>query len=234
MDAEIETTPDAAPGTPPSGDAGLGRRERKKLQTRRALQGAALRLAVAHGVGEVTVEQIADAADVSSRTFFNYFSSKEEALVGRDPDEIARLRDSLEERLVGQPPLEALRSVLLEMADYLTEHRQEWLARLSLVRSDPPALAAHLAAWAELERALADAVARGTGTDAEQDLYPRLVVGAAVGAMRTAAMRWRDGDGSESLSELVQGAFDSLAAGLPPPGRAEPTRRRARRRHAAP
>src|ERR687893_563497 len=65
---------------PPS--ATLGRRERKKLQTHRALATAARELALARGLDGLTVEDIADAADVSVRTFFNYFSCKEAALVG--------------------------------------------------------------------------------------------------------------------------------------------------------
>lgn len=150
----------------------------------------------------------AEAVGVAPRTFFDYFSSKEEALVGRDPEEIGRLRAALEERLRVETPLEALRGVLVEMGDYLTAHRGEWLARLSVVRSELNVLAAQLAAWAERE--LAEAAAGATGTDAASDLYPRPVVGAA--------MRWRDGNGTEPLADLIQGAFDALAAALPSPG----------------
>jgi AcrR family transcriptional regulator len=205
-----------------------GRRQRKKLQTRRALQAAALRLALERGARDVTIEEIADAADVSPRTFFNYFSSKEEALVARDPDEVARVRGALAARLAVEPPLAALRGVLRELAGHLSERREEWLAHLSVVRSDPHVLAAHLAGWAELERELAAAVAERTDTDAERDLYPRLVVGAAVGAMRVAAMRWRDGDGGEPLEDLIDEAFDALGAGLPAPASDQGARGRPR------
>ena len=67
-----------------NGPVEVGRRERKKQATRAALSGAAVRLSLEHGVEHVTVEQIADDADVSLRTFFNYFSSKEEAVVAGD------------------------------------------------------------------------------------------------------------------------------------------------------
>lgn len=193
-----------------------GRRERKKLQTRRALQQAALRLVTERGLERVTIEQVADAVDVSTRTFFNYFASKEEALIGHDPDNAARLRDALAARAVDESPLEALGQVLSELASDLAGRREEWLARRALIRSDPRLLAAHLAAWAALERALVEGVAQRTGTDPERDLYPALVVSAAVSATRVAVMRWHVDDQAR-LSELVSTAFAALGAGLEPP-----------------
>ena len=78
---------------PPRSGEGIGHRERRKRETRAALIEAALRLAAEYGADLVTVDQISTAANVSPRTFFNYFSSKEEALtqIGLDAgDRITR------------------------------------------------------------------------------------------------------------------------------------------------
>ncbi len=74
----------------------------------------------------------------------------------------------------------------------------------------------HLAAWAALERALVEGVAGRTHTDPERDLYPPLVVSAAVSATRVAVMRWQHND-RVPLTELVMLAFEALGAGLKPP-----------------
>lgn len=66
-------------------DAEPGLRERKRRATRRAIQQAALRIAIEDGLGAVTVDEISRRADVSPRTFFNYFPSKEQAILGDDP-----------------------------------------------------------------------------------------------------------------------------------------------------
>jgi AcrR family transcriptional regulator len=76
-------------------DETTGLRERKKAATRHALHEAALRLAAEHGLEHVTVEAIADAANVSRRTFSNYFSGKEEALFHGDAERLRRMLELL-------------------------------------------------------------------------------------------------------------------------------------------
>src|SRR5216683_2917226 len=95
-------------------------RERKKLATRRLLRRAALDLVAQRGLTNVTVEDIAEAADVSPRTFFNYFPSKEAALFGADPERIAALRDGVLHQAPGQSALGALRQVLVAEARKVT------------------------------------------------------------------------------------------------------------------
>ncbi len=80
------------------------RRERKKQATRQALHEAAFVLVEEHGLAVVTVEAIADRADVATRTFFNYFSSKEEAVLDRDPGRPEALRRALLERPPARTP----------------------------------------------------------------------------------------------------------------------------------
>jgi AcrR family transcriptional regulator len=202
----------------------LGRRERKKRDTRRRLQRAALDLVSERGLSRVNTEEIAEAADVSSRTFFNYFASKEEALSGDDPDRAERLRRALVGRPAGEGPLASLRAIMLDLAAELADRRDEWRQRMSLVHVEPQLLAASFASWSRVESALARGVAERAGLDVERDPYPALLVAATVSAMRTCLLRWGRSDQSVPLPEMVAEAIDLLAAGLPPPT-AQPTAR---------
>ena len=78
-------------------------RERKKLATREALSAAALRLALERGPQNVRVDDIAEAAGVSPRTYNNYFSSKAEAITWRHLDRARRMADLLRARPPGEP-----------------------------------------------------------------------------------------------------------------------------------
>ncbi len=194
-----------------------GRRERKKAATRQALQEAALRLVADRGLASVTVEEIADAADVSARTFFNYFGSKEDAVLGTDPGLADRLAGVVRSCPCEVAPLTALRSAFVTLAETISLRPEVWQLRLRLVRGHPHLLAAHMAAWTTLERALVEAVAARTGTDPDRDLYPALLVSAGAGVTRAALLRWCRSEDVTPLAALVGGAFDALAAGLPPP-----------------
>ena len=196
-------------------------RERKKLATRRALRRVALDLVAERGFAHVTVDDIAEAADVSTRTFFNYFPSKEAALFGTDPDRVAELRDAVARRAPGQPALDVLRAVLTSDAEKVAEEitelggGQEWLRRMKVARADPHLRAAQAAQMAMTERALAEGIAQRLGADPDQDPYPALVAAMAGGVIRTSMTFWAGSGGAAPLGELIDLGFRALADGLP-------------------
>jgi AcrR family transcriptional regulator len=200
-------------------------RERKKLATRRALRRVALDLVAERGFARVTVEDIAEAADVSPRTFFNYFPSKEAALFGADPDRTQALRLRLVHELPGESALEVLRVVLIGEARALTDEFDElggdpaeWLRRMKASHLDPHLRAARAAHMAMIECVVAEALAERLGTDPERDPYPLLLASAGMGVMRAAFSFWGSSGGAVPLDQLIDGACRALAQGLPENG----------------
>jgi AcrR family transcriptional regulator len=193
-----------------------GLRERKKAEVRAALQDATLALALEHGYENVTVEAIVAAVGVSPRTFSNYFSSKEEALLAPDPSVSERLSADIEARPADEAPLTALTAVLVAKAERLVARRDAWQARMALVSANP-ALAPRVAAqFSGFEAVLAGGVGRRTGLDPASDPYPQLVAAAAAAALRVALAHWR-ADHGPTLPELVSTLMGCLGAGLPTP-----------------
>src|SRR5688572_14352710 len=111
-------------------DQGMGLRARKKLETHRALAKAALRLVAERGLDNVTAEDISAEAGVSPRTFFNYFPSKEDAILVAYPESEQRA-ENLVRRFLDAPaelgPLEALLEMMAEDMALFDENREEWL-----------------------------------------------------------------------------------------------------------
>ena len=214
----------ALTSTVPTGEAHASLRERKKRATRRSLRRVALDLVAERGFAHVTVEDIAEAADVSPRTFFNYFPSKEAAVVGADPDRVAALRERIVHEAPGEPVLAALRVVMTSeaeaWADELTElggggGPTDWLRRMKEARGDPHLRAAHAAQMAMVERAIAEGLAERLGTDPDQDPYPGLLAAMAAGVFRSSMNFWAGSGGTAPLDQLIDLAFRALADGLP-------------------
>ncbi len=209
-------------GAATSGEARVSLRERKKLATRLSLRRIALDLVAERGFVRVTVEDIAEAADVSPRTFFNYFPSKEAALFGADPERIAALGDRLVHEAPGETALEALRVVFAGEARALAEELvalggdpASWLRRMRAAHVNPHLRAAQAAHMAMVERTVADALTERLGTDPDHDPYPALLAGAATGVLRATTTFWARSGGAVPLDQLTDMAFQSLAAGLP-------------------
>jgi AcrR family transcriptional regulator len=187
-----------------------GLRERKKRETHRALSQAAHELVRERGLEHVTVEDIAAAADVSERTFFNYFSCKEEAVVGVEPGVLLEVADELRNRPANEGPVEALRGLLLNAET--DQMLRRWQMRNELVRRYPALLPRHLTTSIQVEEALAKALADRSGADLATDPSPRILVAAALASIRAALAWWEDSDRSVPVSDLLDRALSCLSA----------------------
>jgi AcrR family transcriptional regulator len=196
-----------------------GLRERKKEATREALAAAALRLAVERGPDHVTVEDIAAEADVSVRTFFNYFCSKEQAMVAPNAHRADEMAAELLVRPRDETPLEALHAALVSSADRYAARADEWSLREQLLREHPALMRWHLDSFARLERRLVEAMQARLGIEPEVDPYPALVVNATLATLRSAVAWWRTPACHADLAAVLDDAMTTLAGGLAPPAR---------------
>jgi AcrR family transcriptional regulator len=192
----------------------LGLRERNKLRTRQEIAEATLRLAAERGLENVTVEQIAAAADVAPRTFFRYFDSKEDALLADHPERLELLAEMLKSRPASEGPLTAVRAAILDLTGDLEEHRDLMLCKVRLQQTNPTLRGRSLEMMGDLERMIAEALAERTGVDLETDFRPFVIAGAVCTAMRVAVDRWAATGGTGDLSAMVTGALDLLDGGL--------------------
>ncbi|MGC4892949.1 TetR/AcrR family transcriptional regulator [Micromonospora sp. DT31] len=192
----------------------VGLRERKKAATRQALHEAALRLAVEHGPDRVTVEAIADAANVSRRTFSNYFCGKEEALFHGDTLRLRQLLAQVADEPAELPPWAALtRAVLAQAEEGYDDPAEPWLSRRRRLHGHPTLVAHQVAAYAAIERELATELAgRLSGPDAP--LRSRIVAATFLASLRVAAQEWL-GHPDRPLREVLR---DVLAHAAPTAG----------------
>lgn len=184
-------------------DGGL--RERKKLATRSALNAAALRLALEHGVDHVTAEDIAAAAGVSVRTFFNYFPTKEEAFVADDLERGHLFVAAVAAAPADAPVWELLHRTAVETIATAALPSREQALKEQLVRASPAVLSHVVATYARLEQELVVELARRTGSG---PLQARLLAGAVLAAVRAATETWLGPEpGTATYVELLDEAF---------------------------
>lgn len=180
-----------------------GLRERRRRQTQREIHEAALRLAVERGFAKVTVEMISAEAGISLRTFFNYFPSKEAAVVAMPPmppeDETGAF--------VARGPA-APRTVVLDLAALLLSDMRRNPPRrgaihdmFTLGQEHPGVLAAILAGFDSFQQQLAAVVAERTGA-APQDDMPRLIAGLATAAFRTGMENFTAADDDDPIPHV--------------------------------
>lgn len=212
------TAPEAHPAGP--GTQPPGRRERKKQRTREALIDAAFRLFAEKGFDATTVEEIADAVDVSSRTFFRYFASKEDVALTFQEEQQHAVLAALAERPPDEPIMTALRHAAVGIARACESgdlgFDPERFQCLMELRSDSPALMAGSLELAQKKQiAVTQAVAARLGMDPATDLRPHVVASSVVCAFQAAADVMRCGGmGYTLLSEAVDAALAIMEEGV--------------------
>ncbi len=194
-------------------DDGGGLRERKKAQTRAALGRAAWELTLDRGYGNVRVEDIAAAANVSPRTFNNYFAGKDEALLSVGVARGARMAAAVRARPAGEDLWEAVARAVCEQ--YAGEHglSRDVARRIAF---PPDLVVAQRLMHTAIRAELAAAIAERLGVDAP-DLYPRLVAEIVVGTTETAFDYWRESDLAVEFPEFLHDVLRRVAAGLQSP-----------------
>ena len=190
-----------------------GLRERKKRQTREAIQAAALRLFTANGFAGTTVDDIAAAADVSPRTFFLHFASKQDVVLGLLPEQVEALRRRLREYPPDADPLRMLREVLHSLAASL-DSTQRLSLYTGLAEAEPALRARALEQLDVIEHVLAQAVGERLGTDPDTDLRTRLIASAATTTVHIALSVWHRRGETDDLAALIDQTYDLTTAGL--------------------
>ena len=191
-----------------------GLRERKKEKTRDALVDTAIRQFARRGFDHVTVEEIAASCEVSPRTFFRYFASKEDVLFADSDARCAYLLDALAEQDADASPFQALESAVRILAANYAEQRDVIRSRHRIV-TETPSLRTRAAerqqGWESdiIEQLRSSGRARHLS-----DFDLRLLVGATTTALRVAVEAWIATDRSVDLDDLLDHAFRRLRAGF--------------------
>lgn len=192
-----------------------GLRERKKAKTRSDISTAAVLLVLERGLDAVTAEDVAAAANVSVRTFHNYFASKEEALVCAWQSTFQAHLDELRARPTDEPILASLEHVLAGIAAQIVEHPGDAASQSDLLWTSTVMAHRRSVLLDEAIRMATDVVAARTGTDAATDIYPHLVTAAAITATVTAFHFARTSPhGERDAKRLIHENFALLRTGL--------------------
>jgi AcrR family transcriptional regulator len=214
----------------PAGEPPQGIRERKKQETRSALSWAVIRLSVERGWDNVSIEDVAALANVTGRTFRNYFSSKAEAVVARHLDRMLDVVDALRARPADEPLDQAITEAVRQQfrGDDNSHHDvrmrvSDWASGVRLMLSEPDVRGEMLKANAIGAAELATAIAERLDTDTSTDYYPALVASTTNAAITVALDHWLSSGGQMTVvragyrnpETLIVEVLGRLWAGLP-------------------
>jgi AcrR family transcriptional regulator len=192
-----------------------GLRERKKQQTRERIASVALELFAERGYDHTTLAEIAEAADVSPRTIFAYFQSKEDILFCDEPLMYERLERTLRERPPGATTVDALR---VFVASFDTADEQAVL-RKRIIGASEGLRHSERARSAPMEELVTESIARDLGDVGPDDIRPRLIAASVTAAFGAVRERLQQGEAGEPIPheealEILDQVLEFLRGGL--------------------
>ncbi len=192
-----------------------GLRERKKQQTRDRIASVALQLFAERGYDHTTLAEIADAADVSPRTIFAYYQSKEDILFCDEPLMYERLERTLAERPPGATTVDALREFVASFG----ESDEQGVLRKRIIGASEGLRLSERARSAPMEELVTASIARDLGDVGPDDIRPRLIAASVTAAFGAVRERLQQGDTGEPIPheealEILDQVLEFLRGGL--------------------
>jgi AcrR family transcriptional regulator len=184
-----------------------GLRERKKIKLRRGMQAAALRLFETQGYDRTTVEQIAEAAETSTTTFYRYFPTKEDVVLDNDASPL--FEATVAARAAGEPLTATIRAAMGAVVTAAEADRDLTLARMRLVAAVPALEARYAGEERRTINVLTRLLAGRTGRPAD-DYQLELVAFVLAAVLFTASRRWVAEGGATSFAALVDQALTTV------------------------
>ncbi|MET0221721.1 MAG: helix-turn-helix domain-containing protein [Tardiphaga sp.] len=192
----------------------VGLRARKQQLTRQRITEAAMKLFLVHGFAATTLDDIAAAAEISRRSFFHYFASKEDVVTAWQDGSTDALVAAIAARPPNESMLTAAENAILTMARQLDANKAMAMARLK--RETPVLQAREQLKYEKMERAMAQALAaRASGTSGQ--MRARLVAMITTGAIRIGSEGWLAQGAREKPEVLVKRTFKDIRAALNEP-----------------
>jgi AcrR family transcriptional regulator len=186
----------------------------QKARVREAITQAALTLFEAKGFEGATVDEIAAKANVSTRTFFRYFPTKDHVAFPSHNEYVAHFHRLLREHRDAGAPIDVAREALRSISKLYMDARDDHRRWQRVISASPALIARSVAFDAEWESALAD-VFGGNGRGSRERKYrARLNAGAVMGVVNAVMAHWYAGDCREDLTALGADAIQMLEKGL--------------------
>jgi AcrR family transcriptional regulator len=200
-------------------ETSAGLRERKKQRTRDALVDAAFDLFERKGFEATTIDEIADAVELSPRTFFRYFESKEDVALTLMDQQFFAVYAAFTARPAHEPVLTALRHAVVDMMRACEDgtggfDAERFGCAQRLMKDSPAVHARSLELCTARLDELAEHVAARMGVDPTVDPRPTLVAAVATTAVQTAIVAWRETEPEAPAFVLADRALALLEQGI--------------------